>query len=172
MIKDVEIKDLVTHKDERGFFREVIRFNDPIFTASTSFGQWSHSLMSKDSVKAWHYHHKQIDWWYVGMGILKVVLIDYREESPTYKERFEFLMGDGENARCCTVKIPQGVLHGCKCLTESAHLLYITSETYNTNDEGRYAFNNPEIDYIWGDEETLTVAKNDRKDFVPLLRRT
>ena len=39
MIAGVEIKELVTRPDERGFFREVIRKTDPFF--AEGFGQWS-----------------------------------------------------------------------------------------------------------------------------------
>jgi dTDP-4-dehydrorhamnose 3,5-epimerase len=39
MIHGVEIKELTTHTDERGFFRELIRSSDPIFPEG--FGQWS-----------------------------------------------------------------------------------------------------------------------------------
>ena len=42
MIHGVEIEELETHTDERGFFREVIRVSDPIF--SEGFGQWSHTM--------------------------------------------------------------------------------------------------------------------------------
>ena len=42
MIQGVELKSLVTNTDERGFFRELIRVNDPIF--KEGFGQWSHTL--------------------------------------------------------------------------------------------------------------------------------
>ncbi|GAC1642169.1 MAG: hypothetical protein NVS9B11_10390 [Candidatus Dormibacteraceae bacterium] len=78
-IEGVFLKDLVTHTDERGFFREVIRDTDDFFD---HFGQWSHSLMHAGSAKAWHHHRTQTDWWYV-IGALKVALYDTREDSPT-----------------------------------------------------------------------------------------
>ena len=51
-IEGVEVKELLTHADERGFFREIIRETDPFFG---HFGQWSHSLMYAGSAKAWHH---------------------------------------------------------------------------------------------------------------------
>ena len=74
MIEGVEIKELRTHPDERGFFREVIRETDGFFE---HFGQWSHSLMYPGVIKAWHIHQRQTDWWYV-LGALKVALYDTR----------------------------------------------------------------------------------------------
>ena len=67
MIEGVIFKDLVTHTDERGFFREIIRVTDGFF--SEGFGQWSHSLMYTGVAKAWHIHQKQVDWWYVAGGV-------------------------------------------------------------------------------------------------------
>ena len=81
MIEGVEIKDLVTHSDERGFFREMIRVSDSFF-GEGSFGQLSHSLMHPGSGKGWHYHPNQTDWWYA-IGSLKVALYDLRPASPT-----------------------------------------------------------------------------------------
>ena len=165
-IDGVEFKSLVSHGDDRGFFREIIRDSDPFFTGG--FKQWSHSSMAKNTVKAWHYHHLQTDWWYIGLGLIQVVLIDNREDSPTKGKKLDFkLCGQDENQGLqAVVKIPPGVLHGCKVLSDSAHLFYITSEEYDSSDEGRIPFNALDI-HKWGDERLLIVADNDKKAFVP-----
>ena len=167
----VEIKTLKTHRDDRGFFREVIRVTDPFF-GNGGFAQWSHSRMVKDTVKAWHYHHVQYDWWDVPMGVVRTVLIDNRTESPTLGTRMEFFMGDSTvdpQAHEICVRIPPGVLHGCRVLTSDAHLFYITSETYATTDEGRIPFDAPEIGYPWGPNPI--VVPNDTKYFAPTAPR-
>ncbi len=145
MIQGVEIKELVTHADERGFFREIIRVTDDFFREG--FGQWSHSLMYPGSAKAWHLHQKQIDWWYVIGGPLKVVLHDLRPESPTFRQTMELYMGD--NYPSCVLRIPPGVAHGCKSVGNTAHLFYITSNTYNPADDGRLPHDDPSIGYDW-----------------------
>ena len=145
MIDGVVLKDLVTHSDERGFFREIIRVSDEFF--SEGFGQWSHSVMVQGVVKAWHIHRRQIDWWYVGNGLLKVVLHDMREGSSTHRETMELLMGDHQQSR--VLKIPSGVAHGCKCLSGPVNLFYVTSNVYAPDDEGRIPHDDPEINYDW-----------------------
>jgi dTDP-4-dehydrorhamnose 3,5-epimerase len=145
MIEGVELKDLVTHADERGFFREIIRVTDPFF--AEGFGQWSHSLMYPGVAKAWHVHQTQVDWWYVGVGTLKVALYDTRADSPTHGERMEFLLG--ENAPARVVRIPPGVAHGCKAIGGTTHLFYVTSRTYDPEDEGRIPHDDPDIGYDW-----------------------
>lgn len=140
-IEGVVLKELVTHSDERGFFREVIRETDEFFDR---FGQWSHSLMYPGTAKGWHIHQRQTDWWYV-LGALKVALYDTREGSPTKGKLMEFLMGD-LNATC--LKIPPGVAHGCRAL-ELSHILYVTSSVYAPDDEGRIPHDDPTIGYDW-----------------------
>ncbi|MBO0731936.1 MAG: dTDP-4-dehydrorhamnose 3,5-epimerase family protein [Acidimicrobiaceae bacterium] len=142
MIQGVEVKQLVTHSDERGFFREVIRETDEFFG---HFGQWSHSLMYAGTAKAWHIHQRQTDWWYV-IGALKVALHDMRQSSPTCGSTQELFMGDQYGSVC--LKIPPGVAHGCRAL-ELTHLLYVTSNVYDPSDEGRIRHDDAGIGYDW-----------------------
>ncbi|MCB0338662.1 MAG: dTDP-4-dehydrorhamnose 3,5-epimerase family protein [Bdellovibrionales bacterium] len=171
-ILGVICKPLVSHRDGRGFFREVIRSTDEFFPED-GFSQWSHSKMTKDVVKAWHYHHVQFDWWYLPIGQVETVLFDNREESPTYRTKLVFKMGEADKFGSDTyelcVRIPPGVLHGCRVLSEEAHLFYITSEVYNPQDEGRFPFNSPIVDHDWG--PNAITAENDRRTFVPTATR-
>ncbi|MCB0325880.1 MAG: dTDP-4-dehydrorhamnose 3,5-epimerase family protein, partial [Bdellovibrionales bacterium] len=158
--------------DQRGFFRELVRDTDPFFAGR--FAQWSHSKMGQNTVKAWHFHHRQIDWWYVGIGVVEAVLVDNRDESPSKGKKLQFKLGEREldaAALQVVVRIPPGVLHGCKVLSDAAHLFYITSETYNPEDEGRLPFNSPAVGHDWGSEADLIVADNDRRTFVPTFTR-
>lgn len=127
--------------------------------------------MGRNTVKAWHYHHLQIDWWYCPIGVIHTVLYDNREESVTFRRKIEFKLGDPSldpDAVVAVVRIPPGVLHGCKVISEEAHLFYITSQTYNPEDEGRFRFDSPLVPHTWAaGAESLTVAANDRRDFIP-----
>ncbi len=172
-IHGVMLKNLKSHSDDRGYFREVIRHNDPFFEGE-HFGQWSHSRMIKNVVKAWHYHHVQIDWWYLALGQVETVLFDNRPESPTFKQKLVFRMGGSDTAATddshnVCVKIPPGVLHGLKVLSNEAHLFYITSVTYSPQEEGRFPYNSEIVPHDWG-KDALTV-ENDRRLFVPTSTR-
>jgi len=145
MIEGVEIKQLATHPDERGFFREIIRVTDPFFREG--FGQFSHAFMHAGVTKAWHIHPTQIDWWYVPIGSVKVVLHDLREDSPTEGVTSELLLGDIYGAQ--VLKIPAGVAHGCIALEGPTHLFYVTSSVYNAQEEGRIPHDDPAIGYDW-----------------------
>lgn len=168
-IAGVVVKQQKTFPDDRGFFREVFRSNESIFE-NGKFSQWSHSKMTKGVVKAWHFHHRQTDWWYLAMGTAEIVLYDNREESPTYKSKMVFVLGeDSELEESYVVRIPPGVLHGLKVLSDTAHLFYVTSENYDPEDEGRIPYNSPEVPHEWG-KGVITVER-DRKLHIPKYDR-
>jgi dTDP-4-dehydrorhamnose 3,5-epimerase len=145
IINGVKIKKLIRNKDDRGYFEELIRVSDDFF--SEGFGQLSHSFMHRNVIKAWHVHKTQIDWWYVTSGNLHVALYDNRKESPTYGKINTVELG--ENGLNVILKIPSGVAHGCKVTTEKSELFYVTSNTYNTKEEGRIPHDDSEIGYDW-----------------------
>jgi len=152
LIEGVALKDLITHRDERGFFRELIRQTDEFF--SEGFGQWSHSLMYAGVIKAWHIHERQVDWWYVATGVLKVALYDTRTDSPTPGALMEFLMGYDQPD--CVVRVPPGVAHGCKAVSGPVNLFYVTSGVYDPADEGRMPHDDPAIGYDWTTGPAIT----------------
>lgn len=145
MIDGVSVKELVRHPDERGFFEELIRVTDPFF--KEGFGQLSRSSMHSGVVKAWHIHKTQVDWWYVVMGTVKVALYDGRGGSPTKGNLMEFILGEGGSD--IILKIPAGVAHGLKVTKGPAELIYITSGTYDKEEEGRISYDDPAIGYDW-----------------------
>jgi len=145
MINGVFLKDLITHADERGFFREIIRATDDFFAAG--FGQLSHSLVYPGIVKAWHAHTEQTQWTHVICGLLKVVLYDSRSESSTFGQRMEFLAGD--NQKALVYSFPPGVVHGYRCINGPAHVIYVTSGTYDLKDEIRIPYDDATIGYDW-----------------------
>jgi dTDP-4-dehydrorhamnose 3,5-epimerase len=146
MIQGVEVKKLVTHADERGFFREIVRTTESI--VSEGWAQVSHSLMHPGVAKAWHLHRTQIDWWYVPVGDLKVALYDTREGSPTRGQLDELFLGEHYEAQL--LKVPAGVAHGCRAIGTTAHLIYLTSKVYDPeHEELRIPHDDASIGYDW-----------------------
>ena len=145
LIDGVAVKALKRNKDERGYFEELIRKTDDFF--KEGFGQLSHSFMYPGIIKAWHIHKTQIDWWFCLKGDLKVALCDVRESSTTKNIINEFQIG--EHSENIIIKIPAGIAHGCKVISASAELLYITSGVYSQEEEGRIAHDDPKIGYNW-----------------------
>ncbi|MBN2054253.1 dTDP-4-dehydrorhamnose 3,5-epimerase family protein [bacterium] len=146
MIHGVEIKQLRVIPDERGWLMEILRCDDPMFK---KFGQLYLTTAYPGVVKGWHYHKKQWDHFVVVKGMLKVVLYDNREESPTHGEVQEFFLGERNPLM---ISIPPGVLHGMKGIgTEPGFLVNCPTEPYDydTPDEFRVPPHDNDIPYDW-----------------------
>lgn len=139
MIQGVEIREIATCGDHRGFFREVFRFKEQF--ENVPVGQLSHSLVNEGVVKGWHGHAYQYQWNYVISGKINVALYDNRQESPTYRKLMEFQVGDGHPVG---YYFPPGVLHGYRCIVGPMQIIYVTSGSYDLDDELRYTLDHVE----------------------------
>ncbi|MCL4515585.1 MAG: dTDP-4-dehydrorhamnose 3,5-epimerase family protein [Firmicutes bacterium] len=146
MIDGVKIKQLKVVPDERGRLMEMLRADDDVFE---KFGQVYMTTAYPGVVKAWHYHKKQTDNFVVVKGMMKIVLYDSREGSPTRGEVNEFFMGEH---RQILLQIPPLVYHGFKCISETEAMVINTpTEPYNPKepDEYRKDPHNNDIPYDW-----------------------
>ena len=146
MIDGVVVKQLKRHADERGYLMEMLRFDDDVFV---SFGQSYIALNYPGVVRAWHYHKKQEDIFVCVKGMIKAVIYDSREGSPTFGQVNEFFMGDDNPI---LLKIPVGVMHGYKTIgTEPSLLINFPTLPYNREepDEFREPYDSEKIPYDW-----------------------
>jgi dTDP-4-dehydrorhamnose 3,5-epimerase len=146
MIKDVQVKKLIKHIDDRGFFMEVLRDDDRLLK---KFGQYSMSLTYPGVIKAFHYHKLQDDLWFFPVGNAQAVLYDSRDGSPTKGETNVFYMGEHNPILLC---IPKGVAHGYRVLGNTpAIVTYVTTESYQADqpDEYRIPWDDPGIGFDW-----------------------
>ena len=134
-IAGVKVKTLRHIPDERGYLMEIIRADDTDFF--TKFGQVYVSATYPGVVKAWHYHRIQIDNFVCIAGMVKLVLVDTRNDSPTKGTINEFFLGSQNRL---LVRVPNLVYHGWKCISpETALVVNVPNEPYNyaTPDEYR-----------------------------------
>ena len=146
LIKDVRIKKLKVIPDERGRLMEMLRSDDDLFI---QFGQLYTTVAYPGVVKGWHYHKIQTDNVTVVKGMLKLVLYDSREASPTKGEINEFFVGE-HNPQL--VQIPTEVYHGWMCISETeAIVINVPTEVYNRKepDEFRLHPHENDIPYEW-----------------------
>ncbi len=146
MIDGVMIKKLKVNADERGCLTEILRADEEIFT---KFGQIYLSKNYPGVIRAWHYHKKQDDYWAGIQGMIKTVMYDARESSPTYGEVQEVFMGE---QNMVLLKIPVGVMHGYKTVgVEPSLLVNLPTMPYDPADpdEYRLPFDTQDIPYNW-----------------------
>ena len=111
-IHGVKTKALRLIPDERGWLMEILRADDAEFF--TKFGQTYVSATYSGVVKAWHYHRQQVDHFACVAGMVKLVLLDTRPESPTKGAVNEFFIG---TQNPMLVQVPNLVYHGWKCIS-------------------------------------------------------
>jgi len=146
LIQGVNVKPLKIIADERGYLMEMMRSDDPFFQ---KFGQSYVSVAYPGVVKGWHFHKVQTDHFVIVKGMMKVVLYDQRDGSPTKGLINEFFMGEKNPI---LVTIPRGVVHGMKGSgTEPAMLVNVPTELYKYDkpDEYRIDPHENDIPYDW-----------------------
>lgn len=146
-ITGVQLKKLRVIPDERGWLMEILRSDDGIFQ---QFGQVYLTTAYPGVVKAWHFHKKQTDNFTCVHGMMKTVLYDNREGSPTRGTLMELFIGEKNPV---LVSVPPFVYHGFKAIgPETAYFVSIPTLPYNyaEPDEYRLPPDSPEIPYDWG----------------------
>jgi dTDP-4-dehydrorhamnose 3,5-epimerase len=148
LIAGVRIEPIVLWADDRGHFLEVQRLGRGLAAAfPPATTQVSATVTFPGVVKAFHYHLHQYDCWTVVKGMLQVVLVDVRKESPTFGARNTIYVGE---KRPWQILIPPGVAHGYKVIGgEAAALVYVTSRFYDPSDECRIPFDDARVNYDW-----------------------
>ena len=145
-INGVQIKKLVKHSDDRGFFMEVLKDDDPFFK---DIKQTSYSETYPGVIRAFHYHKKQEDFFFIAKGNAQIVLYDLRKNSKT-RGKTQVIFAGEDNP--IVVRIPIMVAHGYKALgNKTVGLFYHTSKSYNPNnlDEYTLPYNSKKINFDW-----------------------
>jgi dTDP-4-dehydrorhamnose 3,5-epimerase len=157
-IEGVKTLRLARFTDDRGFFLEIFRSRAngaagrelADFFQGVSVAQMNFSIVDAEGhVKGLHYHLKQDDIWFVPPpSKAKFVLFDVRKNSPTFGKTQVLVAGGGLDA---LVRIPAGVAHGYRPLTNPCALLYFVTETFDpaAPDELRIAWDHPAVKQLW-----------------------
>ncbi|MBM3814185.1 MAG: dTDP-4-dehydrorhamnose 3,5-epimerase [Acidimicrobiia bacterium] len=148
LIEGVRVQPFPVHPDDRGYFLEVARMGKDLvadFPAATT--QVSSALSYPGTIKAFHYHVRQTDFWVPAMGMLQVALVDLRPDSTTFGKRNTLYVG---TLQPWQILIPPGVGHGYKVIgTGPALLVYVTNRHYDPAEEGRIPHDDRKINYDW-----------------------
>lgn len=146
MIEGVKVKEMKVWSDDRGYLTEIVREDEKLLSR---FGQAYVSMTLPGVIKAFHWHKKQDDLWYIVSGLAQVVLYDQRKNSKTYKQTDVYYMGDNNRI---ALLIPKGVVHGYRVLgNQPLMLINCVTQAYNAAnpDEQRLTFDDPEINFDW-----------------------
>jgi dTDP-4-dehydrorhamnose 3,5-epimerase len=157
-IAGVKTLRLARHTDDRGFFLEIFRSRGnggpseelARFFEGAPIAQLNFSAVETEGhIKGLHYHLAQEDiWFFPPPSKAKIVLLDVRKGSPTSGRTQVVVAGDGAEQ---LVRIPAGVAHGYRPLTNPCALLYIVTKPFDPDspDEYRIPWDHPAVRNLW-----------------------
>ena len=144
MIDGVVVKPLRRIADERGFIMHMLRKDDLDFE---EFGEIYFSTIYPGAIKGWHLHKEMTLNYAVIGGMIKLVLYDDRDNSPTKGELQEIYIGR-ENYQL--VKVPPLVWNGFKGYgDEMAIVANCATLAHDPNEIVRMSPFDPAIPYDW-----------------------
>ena len=160
-IPDVILVEPQRFGDSRGFFMETYQFETFAANGITPrFVQDNHSRSARGVLRGLHYQKEP-----VAQGkLLKVVIgeifdvaVDIRRGSPTFGQWVGEILS-AENGRL--LYVPPGFAHGFCVLSETADLIYKTSDYYQPASEKGIIWNDPEIGIAWPLTHPLLSARD------------
>ena len=145
-IDGVILADLKSWPDDRGHFAEIFRDDQPLLEDFV-IRQSSVTMTRPGAIKAFHHHEHQSDIFVPVVGEVRIALVDFRAESPTFGWANSIFCG----ARYLkAVRIPKGVAHGYEVLGhDEMTMVYYTDRHYDPSDEHRCAHDDPAIGWTW-----------------------
>ena len=162
-ISDVLIIEPKVFGDERGFFFE--SFNQKAFTEKTGitaeFVQDNHSRSVKGVLRGLHYQIEQTQGKLLRVvaGEIFDVAVDIRKSSPTFGQWVGGMIS-AENKR--QFWVPAGFAHGFLVVSDTAEVLYKTTDYYAPQHERSIVWNDPDIGIDWPTGITPILSAKDQ----------
>jgi dTDP-4-dehydrorhamnose 3,5-epimerase len=162
-LPDVLIIEPVVHEDARGFFLE--SFNQKRFDAAigrtVTFVQDNHSRSLKHVLRGLHYQIRRPQGKLVRVvaGEVFDVAVDLRRGSPSFGKFAATVLSEANKKQ---LWIPEGFAHGFLVLSETADVLYKTTDYYARDDERCVIWNDAEITIDWPSRIAPILSAKDR----------
>ena len=137
------------HGDDRGYFMETYSQRDMMEAGiDIAFVQDNQSMSTKGVLRGLHFqkNYPQTKLVRVIKGSVFDVAVDLRKKSNTFGKWYGIELNE-ENKK--QFLIPRGFAHGFLVLSDKAEFCYKCDDFYHPNDEGRLAWNDPEIGIEW-----------------------
>lgn len=145
LIDGVRVKEIKSVPGEKRILTEVYRADWAL--DGKGVGQVFQVQLLPGAITAWHVHQFTTDRLFVSAGLLKIVLYDARQGSPTFGQVNEFRFG---TARPGVISVPPGVWHGVHNITQDvACLINVVDRPYQyeSPDHWRLPWNTDRIPY-------------------------
>jgi dTDP-4-dehydrorhamnose 3,5-epimerase len=152
-LHDVKLVQPRLFGDSRGWFAEV--FNQSTFAAAglpSAFVQDNQSFSAQGVLRGLHYQLEKPQWKLVRVlsGHIWDVAVDLRRNSPDFGKWAGFhLKARNEADEMEMLWIPEGFAHGFLVLSDTAEVLYKTTNPYYPEGERSIVWNDPTLNISW-----------------------
>jgi len=147
-----------THKDNRGYFREL--FTENFLKIKFPFDMMSFS--KKNVIRGLHLQHikPQGKLLTVLSGKLFDVAVDCRKKSKTYGKYFSIILSAKDNT---SIYVPAGFAHGFCSLEDNTILHYKCTKYRHAKSEIGIMWNDPELKIHWPKKKFI-ISDKDKKN--------
>ena len=129
LIDGVAVREIANVPKQNGWLTEVFRreWND-----SVAIDQVFQTVLNDGAISAWHAHETTTDRLFVSFGMMRIILFDARQSSPTHGAINEFRFG---SVRPALLTIPPQVWHGVQNISgQPSVLINIVDRAYDYAD--------------------------------------
>ena len=158
------IIDIEPREDERGFFSRVWCVNEfKAHNLNTNLLQCNIAYNHKKGIlRGMHFQHQpyaEVKLVRCTKGAVFDVIIDLRQDSPTYKEWLGVELAE-ENHRM--LYVPEGFAHGYLTLRDNSELFYQVTQVYSPDAEGGVRWDDPAFGVQWPATANLLISDKDQ----------
>jgi dTDP-4-dehydrorhamnose 3,5-epimerase len=161
-IPEVVLLEPKVHGDERGFFFESYnqRTLESLLNGKLNFVQDNHSLSAKNVLRGLHYQIKQPQGKLVRViqGEIFDVAVDLRQSSKTFGQWVGEILSSANKRQ---LWVPEGFAHGFLVMSQTAEVLYKTTDYYAPEHERVVLWSDPKIGIDWPIDSAPILAKKD-----------
>jgi len=148
LIDGVSVHEVLNVPKSHGYLTEIFR-TDWLRGMNVTVDQIFQVVLEPGAISAWHAHERVTDRLFVTRGLIRVVLFDNREDSPTRGLVNELRFG---TVRPALIVVPPRVWHGIQNIasTESSVLNIVDSAyAYDDPDHWRVPQDAPQIPFTF-----------------------
>ena len=164
-LKDCFLIEPQIFGDDRGYFFE--SFNQKLFAEKTGldihFVQDNQSKSDRGVLRGLHFQtgeYAQAKLVRVIKGKALDVVVDLRQSSPTYGQKFSVILSE-ENQK--QLFVPRGFAHGFSVLEDHTIFIYKCDNYYNKTSENGVIYNDPTLNIDWMlDHDEIKLSEKDK----------
>lgn len=132
MIEQLKFRPVVSYVDDRGYLTQVIQESDEVSPPLKRV--YVVGNFGKGVVRGFHKHFKEWKCFFIARGAAKFVLIDDRDDSPTYKQIDTYILSSTNPS---ILIVPPGVYNGWMSLEEGTILIGMSNTNFDPTDDQR-----------------------------------